>query len=64
MKQIAMIFNGDDLTFDFSGFIGKDCKTEEEKIRLLMAAMGIRSDDDGKTRKDSGIESEPSRERQ
>lgn len=46
MKQIKIQIVGQKATVDFEGFDGSTCQTEEAKMRLLSAVLGIRSEPD------------------
>lgn len=40
MIQTRVEANGD-VHLDFSGFVGRDCQTEEERLRRELASLGL-----------------------
>lgn len=49
MKAITVQIGPDGkMTFDFSGFEGKSCETEEAAIRALLGRMGVATDEEFK----------------
>ena len=48
--------NGD-VHLDFSGFIGRDCQTEEDRLRRELAALGLKVDVRLSSKGQSGEES-------
>ena len=44
MRRIKAEIKGGKIHLDFEGFAGNTCSTEEDKIRILLGKMGVRSD--------------------
>ena len=52
MREIKLTVNPDGTTnTDFSGFLGKSCIEEAEKLKVLLASFGIQVEETGFTPK-------------
>ena len=44
MKRITAKIKGRKIHLDFNGFLGDTCLTEENKIRVILVKMGVKTD--------------------
>ena len=44
MKRITAKIKGGKIHLDFNGFLGDTCSDEEDKIRILLGKMGVKTD--------------------
>lgn len=43
-KRISVEIRGGEIDLDFEGYHGNSCSEEEDKIRALYGAMGVKTD--------------------